>query len=220
MSIEDADTVWGPRGLAHVCGINSESFYTGNGFPRDFDAQMTRGVGALEASKIEMAFALGAPLRDVLIAIRSLVLKGCNSIVVDYAQVIQPDDGRMDRAEFVSHAANKCKRECQMHGVALTLCSQLARPQRGSPFAEPHITDLKETGDLENISEIIMLLWSAGDSETAPKLGKIAKVKWSPKRPRFEVKRGGTGAVETLQEQKQGSSAASSLPDDSRWSRP
>lgn len=217
VSVEDANTVWGPRGLAHVCAVNSESFYTGR-FGRDFGDELELGDRELRRSGIEMGYALNRPLGDVLIAIRSLVVgKRCNVITVDYVQAIRQQGERMDRKEFVAHAAKVIKGECQALNVPCLLLSQLARPERGKPFAEPHMTDLKETGDLENISEIIALLWKTSDAGDAKTLGKVAKVKWSPRRPRFEMHRSATGAVNTMTQVTADSGGDESLPDDDNY---
>ena len=52
-----------------------------------------------------------------------------------------------------------------------------------------------------------MLLWKTGDDDEAKTLGKVAKVKWSGRRPRFEIVRhpdtGLIASVETYTPQEQ-----------------
>lgn len=197
VSVEDPDTLWGPRALAHVCDINPEGFYTGK-FNAGFMNEIEAGEVVLRRLGVQMAYALNRPLHDVVTAVRGLVISGCNTIVVDYVQAIQMD-GRVDRKVSVADAARDIKRTCQALGVTLTLLSQLTRPPNAKPFAEPHMNELKETGDLENISEVITLLWKTSDAESAQAHGKIAKVKWSSRRPRFNVERHPqTGAITAL----------------------
>jgi replicative DNA helicase len=194
VSCEDAQAVWGPRVLAHFGDVNSERF---------FDAQMSAEFmhhcsDALERARgcgIEFAYALNRPLTDVLAAIRALVVdKGCRVVAVDYIQAIRLRGE--DRRIATGNAAQAIKAECQALGVPLILLSQLKRRDSAQ---EPSAFDLKEAGELENCAEIVMLLWKTDDTDSARVLGKVAKVKWSPRRPRFEVQRSpSTGAVSGL----------------------
>jgi replicative DNA helicase len=43
-------------------------------------------------------------------------------------------------------------------GASLTIVSQVVRPGRDNPKREPTMHDLKESGDLENASEAIVIL--------------------------------------------------------------
>lgn len=216
VSCEDAGSVWGPRGLAHVCEIDSSAFFTGR-INRDFERSLDAGTERLRAMPISMAYALNRPLADVLQAIRSLVIgRRCNAITVDYLQAISTDLSH-DRKNAVADAAKRIKGECQNLGVACTLLSQLSRPDKAKPFSEPYVTDLKESGDIENIAEVITLLWKTGDSESARVFGKVSKVKWAPGRPRFEAKRSpSTGAVTALEPRDENEHGGDELPDDAR----
>jgi hypothetical protein len=76
--------------------------------------------------------------------------------------------------------------------VPLILCSQLSRPPSVAQ-REPNASRLKESGDLENMSEAIILLWREKDGEGAPAFCKVAKLKSSSARPRLQVvRRAGT----------------------------
>lgn len=194
VSCEDAQAVWGPRVLAHYGEVNSERFFDSS-VTAEF---MKRCDEALERSRhcgIDFAYALNRPLSDVLAAIRSLVVeKQCRVIAVDYIQAIALPG--QDRRIAIGNAAQAIKAECQSLGVPLILLSQLKRRDAAK---EPNANDLKEAGELENCAEIVMLLWKTSDEENAQVLGKVAKVKWNPRRPRFEVQRNPvTGAVSGL----------------------
>jgi replicative DNA helicase len=195
VSCEDPQAVWGPRVLAHNGDVNSERFFdekiTGEFMQRCQDA-----LDNARHNGIDFSYQLNRPLGDVLAAIRALVVdKGCRAIGVDYIQAIHLSS--TDRRIAIGNAAQAIKAECQSLGVPLLLLSQLKRREDGK---EPGVNQLKEAGELENGSEIVMLIWKTGDDEGARVLGKVAKVKWSPRRPRFEVKRNpNTGAVAGLE---------------------
>jgi replicative DNA helicase len=186
VSCEDAETVWGERLYAHVedAAISGAS-----------DEQADRASRAAAALPIHFAFELGRPLKDVLRAVRHLVRKHrCQVIYVDYLQAIG-DPQSKERRHFVAGAAAKLKAQCQELGATLVLASQLSRPSKEKPFGEVFTSDLKESGDVENMAEVVLLLWKNGDRNDSLTLGKVAKIKWSAARPRFQVQRSAAGAI-------------------------
>lgn len=196
VSCEDEQAEYGSRLLAHVSNVNPDEL---------LDQQVTEhtcghielGLQSLQGLPIEFAYTLNKPLADVLKAIRSLVTdKRCDVIFVDYLQAIRvraQKGERHDRA--ISDAAQDLKAECQSLGVPLVLASQMKRPEGGKAYAEPNMHDLKESGDIENMSESIVLLWKDSDRDDARQLGKVAKVKGNARRPRFELQRKENGAI-------------------------
>lgn len=188
VSLEDPAEVWGARGLSFHADINPQDLLATHVAPPKV-AQIERGLKALEGVGVHIEYALNRPVDDVLRAMRSLVVqKGCDVLFVDYLQAVKIRSGKGDRYDrAVAEAAQDIKAEAQALGVSLALGSQLRRPDGTKAYAEPSVHELKETGDLENMSEAVLLLWKTSDKEDARMLGKIAKVKWSPKRPRFEL---------------------------------
>lgn len=197
VSVEDAASVWGPRVLSHVSDVNPTSWDR----PRDewFAKQSDSGITICRDYPLHFAFELGRPLNDVLRAIRHLARRyACQVIYVDYLQAIR-DPQSTERRHFIANAAARIKSQCQELGVACVLGSQLARPGNGKQFEEVFTSALKESGDIENMAEVILLLWKTSDEGDAKTLGKVAKVKWSPGRARFEVERNPqTGCVVAL----------------------
>lgn len=195
VSCEDAEGVWGPRLIAHLSGIDSALIHRGE--VGMFD--MRRVADACEAARhvhMELTFPIGRHLEAVRADVAHLVReKRCDIIYVDYLQAIRVDAraARYDKA--VSEIAKALKADTARLGVPLVLGSQLSRADKAKPFAEPHLSDLKESGDIENESEVVLLLWPESDKEHAPALGKVAKVKWAPRRPRFAIERDESGAV-------------------------
>jgi len=138
-----------------------------------------------------MAFAIGSPLVDVLSAIRALVHQhGCRVIVVDYLQNIRVDP-KLDRRITMADAFSQMKALCARLNVALIVCSQLSRPSPDAKWREPTKHNLKETGDLENMAEAIILLWQR--TQGGAVYGKVDKLKWSARRHRFQFQRDSVG---------------------------
>lgn len=202
VSLEDPEEIVGTRGLSYVSPVSSEALLDAGSLgqlQREILAgNAVLGARELRAIGVRVMYRLNRPLGEVLQAIRHLVTRdGCTIIYVDYLQAIRFGDSR-DHKRAVSNAAQSIKAECQALGVPLVLGSQLSRPGKEKPYGEPHMSELKETGDLENMSEVIVMLWKTSDEETAQVRGKVAKVKWSPRRPRFELRFSETGSVHSV----------------------
>lgn len=197
VSCEDAADIWGERALSHFVNEPIERLLGAQLALGGTDA-LGRALEHLKRVGVMLAYALNRPLADVLAAVRALIADGCKVVYVDYVQAILLGH-RADRKDLVREAAQMLKAECQQHGVALVLGSQLSRADKRDRFSEPFDNDLKETGDLENMTEVVVLLWKDSDDEHARALGKLSKIKWSPQRPRFELQRDAvTGALVSL----------------------
>jgi len=94
----------------------------------------------------------------------------CDIIFIDYLQDIEinPNVRRYDKA--IAAIAKRVKRVCSRAEVPLVVLSQLKRREN----KEPTMFDLKESGDIENVSDVIMLMWR---DKGVTRL-KIEKIKW------------------------------------------
>lgn len=184
ISLEDPAEVWGPRVLAHVADLNPRAFDGPRG--EEFEKTVNDGILTARDLGIYFAFEEQQPLNKVLAAMRYLARKsGVKAVFVDYLQCFQ--DRSENRAQFISYACAKLKAQAQRLGVALILGSQLNNPERGKEFRQPNNTSLKESGDIKDKAEVVILLWKASDEDNGVTLGKISKCKWSPDRPRFQI---------------------------------
>lgn len=100
---------------------------------------------------------------------------GIDSVVVDYLQAVQPDRTSNNKTQDTSLAVNDLKRCCDDVGVALWLLSQYSREQY-KDGAEPDINACKYAGDIENESELIVLLFRDDEQRLH---AKMPKVKWA-----------------------------------------
>lgn len=197
VSCEDSADIWGERAIGHFAHVPTDELI-GQQLAFGSGGELERVLERLASIGVQLSYPLNRPLHDVLAAMRALIADGCTVIYVDYVQAIL-FSGRGDRKDLVREATQVLKAECQQHGVVLVLGSQLSRADKRDRFGEPHESDLKETGDLENMTEVVVLLWKSSDAEDAQALGKVTKVKWSGRRPRFELQRDDvTGVLRNL----------------------
>jgi replicative DNA helicase len=146
-----------------------------------------------------MSFVSDRSIDGVLSRMEFMVrVRGARLIAVDYLQAIAHRDApstreRIDRSleELIAHAGRL--------GVPLVLASQLARPDKGNPFREPQLIDLKESGSIENRSAAVVLLWRESDRPGEPTRAKVAKVKRRPAGSRFSLVRGSDGQLAEME---------------------
>lgn len=103
--------------------------------------------------------------------------KGIVAAMVDYLQAVQPDHEAKGSPNIVQETAKKVsqlKEAAESLGIPLYLTSQLARDDYKNG-AEPELTSCKYAGDIENETEILILIWKSADKLLR---AKIAKAKW------------------------------------------
>jgi replicative DNA helicase len=189
VSLEDRWHTWGDRYQAQTTGVSLLD--TPHDMLRYAMEQVSARADDIPKDGLHVAELVRTDLGTVVSAMRALVARGASALVVDYIQEVRMPQGAR-RAEAVADAARTIKATAKALRVPLILCSQLSRPPSGAQ-REPNASRLKESGDLENMSEAIILLWREKDGEGAPAFCKVAKLKSSSARPRLQVvRRAGT----------------------------
>jgi hypothetical protein len=193
VSCEDPDHTWGGRLLAAWADVDTRKFL--NAMPSEYDVgRCVRAIREAKDKGLTLSFQIGKPISRIVSAVKRMVeYDGAKVIYVDYLQAISVKG--QDRYAARTDTAQELKGLCYDLRVPLVLGSQLKRPENGNPFREPNYSDLKDSGDIENMSEVILLLWPRSDEKGAPVLGKVAKVKWSDERPRFQLLRSATNGT-------------------------
>lgn len=109
--------------------------------------------------------------------------RGFQVIFVDYVQLITPEtDPRAGSAQAMAAVSRSMHTFAQSSGTLVVELAQLTRPDKSGGWKEPDMHSLKETGQLEQDADMIMLLYlpKPGDSDYDPsktRLLKIAKQK-------------------------------------------
>lgn len=91
---------------------------------------------------------------------------GFEVIFVDYVQLIMPEtDPRLGQTQAMATISRSMHMFAQASGTLVVELSQLARPQKQGGWKEPTMHDLKETGQLEQDADLIMLLFKPRPGE-------------------------------------------------------
>jgi len=98
-------------------------------------------------------------LRIAANARRLKMRNGIRMVVIDYLQLIDPDNRKDSRQEQVATISRRLKvlaRELQIPVIA---CSQLSREPEKRPDHRPQLSDLRESGTLEQDSDLVLFIY-------------------------------------------------------------
>lgn len=80
-------------------------------------------------------------------------------IVIDYLQLVTPENPRDPRHEQVGIISRKLKLLARTLNIPVVCLCQLNRECESRPDGRPLLSDLRESGNLEQDADLVMLLW-------------------------------------------------------------
>lgn len=96
-------------------------------------------------------------------------------IVIDYLQLMRSDVWYPNRVNEVGGISKAVKSVAMDLGVPIILLSQLNRASENRATKEPELSDLRESGDIEQDASFVMFLWNTNDEDDSCKGAKVAK---------------------------------------------
>lgn len=192
VTIEDRKDIWGAKLLGDMSGVNPSLLRDRTKLTDDNLRSLQAAVEKCKGVGVIFADQVNARCTDVQAAMTRLVKRdGCAVLMVDYLQRVRGFAKESQRVLF-GEIAQDLKSTAARLDVPLVLASQLKR--RDVEHEEPWMSDLKETGAIEEMAEVVVLLWRDKDAR-GPLLGKIEKIKWAPSGGRFSLYRNEGGML-------------------------
>lgn len=96
-------------------------------------------------------------------------------IVIDYLQLITPSISRGNRVSEVGEISRGLKAIATDFNIPVIALSQLNRASDKLKDKEPHMSELRESGDLEQDASVIIMLWNSNDDDATEKTIKVEK---------------------------------------------
>jgi replicative DNA helicase len=91
--------------------------------------------------------------------------RGLRLVVVDYLQLVDPEDRKASRNDQVGGIARRLKALArELAAPVLALC-QLNREVESRPGGRPRLSDLRDSGEIEQHADTVMLLWRQAPTE-------------------------------------------------------
>ena len=196
ISCEDSAGTLGARILAHRMNCNPVAIRRQGALALP---EMDVVDGALKWAEdlgLYCAFEIGSNEDQINATMSRMVREhGVQCIMVDYVQTVIPAKRSQSRREDIRTISAKLKGNAHRLGVPIVLASQLSRPPQDQKSKKREFSKhaLKESGDLENMAEAIVLLRVGDDPMTIE--GKLVKNKWGAL-TEFAMRRNSRGVLQ------------------------
>ena len=96
-------------------------------------------------------------------------------IIIDYLQLVRSDRRYSNRASEVGDISKSIKALAMELKCPVIVLSQLNRVSEGRETREPTMSELRESGDIEQDASVILLLWNRNESDRSLKGLKVEK---------------------------------------------
>lgn len=155
------------RAIASLGGVPYGSLQSGKFKPGETGAlaESTRQISALR-------FAVDDQPSLKLSDIRSKArwMRGCDLLIVDYVQLCASDEARDNRQAEIEQISRGLKALAKDLQMSVLLLSQLNRKVEERPSKEPLLSDLRDSGSIEQDADVVMFLWPVKEYEDGQRL--------------------------------------------------
>ena len=161
-SLEMSKTQLGNRILSTESKVNSQYLNTGNFSDSDMQ-DLLQALGELSPLKLFIDDTAGITLLELRSKVRRLKHEhGLDLIVIDYLQLMQGGRSRLseqNRQQEISEISRSLKALARELDVPILALSQLSRNVEMRADKKPQLSDLRESGSLEQDADIVMFLY-------------------------------------------------------------
>ncbi|WGH91434.1 DnaB-like helicase C-terminal domain-containing protein [Auritidibacter ignavus] len=163
-TLEMSDEELGLRFLSSASGIDSKKLQTGRLTPEQWAKIDREGERGFIDLKIDICSTPSQTIETIRSGARDTARKGdLGMIIVDYLQLMEGAKGKQDRnrAEVVSEFSRGLKNMAQEFHIPVLALSQL---NRSAADQKPTLANLRESGSIEQDSDVVMLLHDVPES--------------------------------------------------------
>lgn len=172
-SLEMSQEELGDRLLVAQAGIDSWRLKTGKLEDEDFD-KLQEAMGVLAEAPIYIDDTPALSIMEMRTKARRLQMeKGLKLLLVDYLQLMDSGrhfDNRVQEVSIISQALKNLARELRVPVVA---ASQLNRAVEARGTKKPQLADLRESGSIEQDSDVVMFLYRPEEGKEQASSDKI-----------------------------------------------
>ena len=151
------------RLLVGQADIDAWKLKTGKLSSDDY-SRLTQAMGDLSEAPIYIDDTPGLSILEMRTKARKLKIeKGIKMIIVDYLQLIDSGkriDNRVQEVSYISQNLKNIARELKVPVLAL---SQLSRAVENRTEKKPQLSDLRESGSIEQDADVVMFLYFEND---------------------------------------------------------
>lgn len=144
------------RMLSSEACIPSYCMRTGNLSPEQNTA-LAHASSKLSETKIMIDDTPGISVSQIKSRLRRI--KDLGLVVIDYLQLMQTDTASANRVQEVGEISRGLKLLAKELDVPVICCAQLSRSPESRPDKRPMLSDLRESGSIEQDADIVMFLY-------------------------------------------------------------
>jgi replicative DNA helicase len=147
------------RMLCAESGIDAHRLRTGDLRDEDWK-RLSRGMGILSEAPIYIDDTPGIPVMEMRAKCRRLkVEQGLGMIIIDYIQLIGGNGKTENRQQEISEISRSLKSLARELNVPLIALSQLSRAVESRTNKRPMLSDLRESGSLEQDADLVAFIY-------------------------------------------------------------
>lgn len=148
------------RMLCAEAEVDSHRVRTGNLQPKDWE-KLVEGMTRLSDAKIYIDDASGVTATDIKAKCRRLMMeeKDLGLVVIDYLQLMEGGGNPNDRNQQISAISRSLKGLARELDVPIIALSQLSRGVESRPDKRPMMSDLRDSGAIEQDADIVMFIY-------------------------------------------------------------
>ena len=162
-SLEMPADLLAKRMLAYISKVESNKMNTRGGLTQTDYKKLYNGYRALLASDIYIDdYSMNGP-SDVLSKCRRLKReKGLDLVIIDYLQLMSSAKATNNRVQEISEITRNLKIMAKDINVPVICLSQLSRASEQRPDHKPMLSDLRDSGSIEQDADIVLFLYREG----------------------------------------------------------
>lgn len=158
-SLEMSATQLVQRMLCAESNIDSHKFRTGMMDDDDWE-KLTMAIGTLSEAPIYIDDSAGTTIYDIRGKCRRLKAeRGIGMVLIDYLQLINSRGGRESRQQEISEISRALKGLARELDCPIMALSQLSRGVEQRQDKRPMLSDLRESGSIEQDADIVAFLY-------------------------------------------------------------
>lgn len=159
VSVEMSAAQLGQRQIAWEARMNVFKVRTGHLVEHEYDQALTAAAGLSQSSLYVVDDPDATPSRIRSVATEQAMRYGLDLVCVDYLQIINPDRAGSDSpVATYTEISKQLRRAGRALNVPFLVGSQLNRANEARPDSKPRLSDLRETGAIEQDSSVVLLL--------------------------------------------------------------
>lgn len=166
------------REIGRESGVDLRRFRPGAEIPQATTKAVTTAAGRYTKRRLYVNDTAGLSIGKLrAIARRWRREKGVELLVIDYLQLLSADRSGRDRREVVDEISRGLKLLAKELGTPVLVASQLNREMEKDKNRKPRLSDLRESGAIEQDADVVLMLYrrpdKSADGDADPDPGRV-----------------------------------------------